>query len=150
MGNIIVTNSMFFHQPLNMASSASFDTITGYSWGGDESYATFQLLVNGSIYNDQLPAEVYRGGEAEALNRSMPASRYYSMHFALNYDDYFQTTGSNALSRAETVKCRFGWSRANPNSPAALAADAYLQMFAINLNVMRVKRGAIGTKLAVI
>lgn len=125
----------------SMASQASFDTVTGYSWGGDESFANFQLLVNGSIYNDPLPAEVYRGGEAEAFGRSMPAGRYYAMMFALQYDDFFQTTGSNALSRAETVKVRFGWAgtQANPNSPAALASDAYLQLYAVNLNVMRVK-----------
>ena len=136
----------------SMASQAAFDTVTGYSWGADESFANFQLLVNGSIYNDPLPAEVYRGGEAEAFGRAMPASRYYAMMFALQYDDFFQTTGSNALSRAETVKVRFGWAgtQANSNSPSALAADAYLQLFAVNLNVMRVKRGAIGTKLAVL
>ncbi len=135
----------------SMASSSSFDTVNGYSWGADESFATLQLFVNGSPYNSLLPAEAYRGGEAEAFGRRKPSERYYSLMFALNYDDFFQTTGSNAISRAETVKARFSWagSQLNPNSPAALSQDAYLQLFVVNLNVMRVKRGAIGTKLAI-
>jgi hypothetical protein len=135
----------------SMASSSSFATVSGYSWGADESFATFQLLVNGSPYNSQLPAEVYRGGESEAFGRYKPSARYYGLMFALDYEDHFQTTGSNAISRAETVKARFSWagSQANPNSPSALAQDAYLQLFAVNLNVMRVKRGAIGTKLSI-
>ena len=136
----------------SLSNSASLDTISGYSYGGNESFATFQLLVNGSQYNDELAAEVFRGGEAEAFHRNRPDARYYALFFALHYDDFFNTTGSNAISRAETVKARFKWSGTvvNPNSKQQLNEDAYLQLYAINLNVMRVKRGAIGTKLSVV
>jgi len=131
----------------SVASSGRFSQVTGHSWGGDESFGSAQLLVNGSPYNDALGAECFRGGEAAAFGRACPDSRFYALHFCLNYDDHFQTSGSTAISRAETVKLKLTFGSTNASSSQTLAAAAYLQVFAQNWNVMRVCKGVVGIKI---
>ena len=101
------------------------------------------LVVNTMPYGDKMSAEMQRGGFAEAFGLALPHKHYYGQSLCLHPGVISDANdGSHSISRAENLKMSFKW-----NAPLARPVQFYL--YAENKNVIRVKRGNLGSKLGV-
>lgn len=128
---------------------SEFDTVSGHSWSGDESFATANFIVGQSRYNGtDLPAEWFRTAEPYAFGLNAPTNRYYVMSMCLDPKRRGKFSGSHAVGRADNCKISLSWAcPEHPERPQSLQEEAYLYFFADGMNLLRVRKGAVGAKI---